>query len=267
MKLWITLIIFALPFWSFGKIEQKFLEAISLNSNLKQSDSIVTMEYPLKSFSTLNIQLENKNSDVKVYLSPLSYTKAEIYGNTSEIQKIQLKQDGEILTLILDEKSSKINGHLEIHLFTPIIKNVNLFSDGYIEITDFDNLNELQTVISGTGEIKITSRSRFYSMIKHFNCNITGSGKIVAVGDITMEDCMLTISGSGDIYLELIKTKKATVIINGSGDVRLRPTESLNGVINGYGRIYYYGDLLNPNVEINGCGEISRNNSHYYEKD
>lgn len=266
MRLWVTLLIFALPFWSFEKNEEKLFEVISRNSNLKQSDSIVTIEHSLNSFSTINVQLENKNSDIKVYLSSNSYTHAEIYGYTSDVQKIQLIQDGEILTLALDEKFSKINGFLEIHLFTPIIKNVNLFSDGHIVISDFDDLNDLQTVISGSGVIKITSRG-ITKMIKNYYCNILGSGKIVAVGDIIMEDCMLNISGNGDVNFELIKTKKATIIINGSGYVRIRPTESLNGVINGYGRIYYYGDLLNPNVEINGCGEISRNNTHYYEKD
>ena len=263
MKFLITTIVFPLLFWSFKYDEQKFLKTISLNSYLNNSDTIVKMEIPLNSFSTLNVQLGNQNSRISVLIYRDTFLHATLNTNKSNSQKIKLKQEGDALSLELDEKSSKIDGALTIIIFTPMIKSVNLFSHGYVEINDFTEINELQTKISGCGMIKINTSSLFYSTIKNLNCTVYGRGEIVFDGKIKTENCHLTVFGDGELRLKSIKTKKAIININGNGVISITPLESLSGVIYGGGRIYYYGNLKNPKVEINGGGEIKRNDYQY----
>jgi hypothetical protein len=255
MKLYIIIILGIISTYLKGNIEYN----TKLNINI--SDSLVTEEYPIVSFSNLNVQLGNKYQPITIYLSSNSYTHAYIYGDKSNISKIKIKQVGEIINITLDENSSIINSRLEIHLFTPIIKNVKLNSQGFIEIYDFDDLNELQTIISGCGAIHIrTNKSNITkSKIKNLFCEIKGSGQIFVTGKYQVENCSLNISGDGEIRLKSIDTKKASININGNGIISLTASESLKGIINGGGTIYYYGNLINPKIEINGCGEIIEN--------
>lgn len=265
MKFLIPTIVFALIFWSFKYDEQKFLKTNSLNSNLNNSDTIIKMEFPLNSLSTLNVQMGNQNSRISVFIYRDTYLHATLNTNKSNSQKIKIKQEADVLSLELDKKSSKIESDMTLILFTPMIKSVNLFSHGYVEINEFTEINELQTKISGCGMIRINSTSLFYSSIKNLNCTVYGSGEIVVDGKIKTENCHLTVFGEGELRLKSIKTKKAIINMNGNGVISITPLESLSGVIYGGGRVFYYGNLTNPKVEIHGCGELNLNDQQYTE--
>ena len=84
--------------------------------------------------------------------------------------------------------------------------------------------------------------------------NISGSGDITANGDV--QTLKAKINGSGDILATKLKSKSATIEINGSGDAIIWADNSIIAKINGSGDIKYYGNPTNVESNINGSGDI-----------
>ncbi|MBI5325119.1 MAG: DUF2807 domain-containing protein [Ignavibacteriae bacterium] len=105
--------------------------------------------------------------------------------------------------------------------------------------------------------------------------NFSGSGSIISTDSLYLDDIDIKIEGSGKVRmfgkarsitagidgsgnLELIDmtTDSAYVVINGSGDISVHATKYLKAVINGSGHIYYSGNPITKETQINGSGNI-----------
>ncbi|MEZ4941227.1 MAG: head GIN domain-containing protein [Saprospiraceae bacterium] len=90
------------------------------------------------------------------------------------------------------------------------------------------NFNEIQTLITGSGDISIDG------IADHLKCTISGSGNLDALGcPVLTAD--VTITGSGDVRLEVSESLQVT--ISGSGNVEYRGNPSLNSSISGSGKV------------------------------
>lgn len=238
-----------------GTIQRKQQFYMTTQFGASTKDSTFEKNHSLSTFSNLNVQLEN----ISIFIFPSSKSYAKIICNEETHQKIKILQEGENLTLSRDKNSSEINDNhrVIISLYTPNIKSVKLKS-GFIEINNFDDLNELETTISGCGTIRILYTG-FSSSINHLTCTINGSGKIFTDGKIDVMNGSFTIAGDGEINVKSSQIKKASTTINGKGYIYITPLESLNGSINGAGYIYYFGKSINPAITINGCGKVIAN--------
>ena len=87
--------------------------------------------------------------------------------------------------------------------------------------------------------------------------NISGSGNITGNGEV--ETLVVKINGSGNLMSKEIKSKSATITINGSGDGEVFAIDSISAKINGSGNIKYFGNPENVDTIINGSGDIKSN--------
>jgi hypothetical protein len=64
------------------------------------------------------------------------------------------------------------------------------------------------------------------------------------------------LGGSGNIYCDQLKAKAATVTLNGSGNITVYASESLDAAINGSADIRYSGSPARVNKNGKGSGNI-----------
>jgi len=85
---------------------------------------------------------------------------------------------------------------------------------------------------------------------------IAGSGNAQLKGDATVHD--VTISGSGNIQSYDLDTEKSTVVVSGSGKSEVSVSNELDVRISGSGNVNYKGDPKNVNTEITGSGKLKK---------
>lgn len=110
------------------------------------------------------------------------------------------------------------------------------------------NINNL--VLGGSGNI--VSVDTLHT--DQLNINIDGSGTVDLFG--TSNQYAISLNGSGNIELMNFITDSAHVNINGSGTIRVNAVKYLYAHINGSGNIYYKGNPLVKDLNINGSGQI-----------
>jgi len=138
-------------------------------------------------------------------------------------------------------------------------------------VNAYVTMNEVkQLSLSGSGKIigqtKITSDSLGVTVsgsgnidlevdTEELRTTISGSGNAQLKGDATAHD--FTISGSGDIQSYDLDTEKSTVVISGSGKSEVSVSNELDVKIFGSGDVYYKGDPV-INTEITGSGKLKK---------
>ena len=68
-------------------------------------------------------------------------------------------------------------------------------------------MNELETIISGCGTIRILSTG-FSSLINNLTCTINGHGEIFTDGKIDVMNGSFSIAGDGEINVKSCQLKK-----------------------------------------------------------
>ncbi len=111
-----------------------------------------------------------------------------------------------------------------------------------------EDLKELS--LSGSGNVVASKVSGDQTSF-----TITGSGKIMADGEVDKLD--ITINGSGSADLDGVAAKQATIAVNGSGDIKINASEVLDVNIAGSGDVEYRGS---PEIRKNiaGSGKFRR---------
>jgi len=104
--------------------------------------------------------------------------------------------------------------------------------------------------VQGSGNISVTGISS-----PSLTVRIAGSGTIHAAGTTARLDA--AISGSGNVLLSPLIVRDATASINGSGQIELTATHSLDASISGSGTILYTGNPAQVTKSVSGSGTIS----------
>ncbi|NVK84054.1 MAG: DUF2807 domain-containing protein [Cytophagia bacterium] len=87
---------------------------------------------------------------------------------------------------------------------------------------------------------------------------ITGSGNIELKG--SAQRARLGISGSGKYFAEELKVDDYNVTISGSGRAAINTNGELDVRISGSGSVYYSGNPTGVNTNVSGSGRVRRNN-------
>lgn len=87
---------------------------------------------------------------------------------------------------------------------------------------------------------------------------ITGSGNIELTG--SARRARLSISGSGKYFAEELKVDDYEVAISGSGRASINANGNLDVRISGSGSVYYSGNPIGVNTNVSGSGRVRRNN-------
>lgn len=130
------------------------------------------------------------------------------------------------------------------------------------------NLEEIK--VDGSGDIKVNEG--FVS--NNFKIAVNGSGDIFikdlnteslsiliyGSGDVKISgngnNSKLEIEGSGDIFMNEFVSKRVNASINGSGDMKINVVDYIKAIINGSGSIGYIGNAPTIETKVNGSGDI-----------
>ncbi|UJH91490.1 DUF2807 domain-containing protein [Antarcticibacterium sp. 1MA-6-2] len=179
--------------------------------------------------------------------------------------KIDLEAESNLLEYLETEVS---NGQLKIS----VRKGVNLEpSRNYpIKITvPFEDLDAV--TLTGSGHIKNSDVIR----AENFKLTVTGSGNmnlnlevedlegtVTGSGDVKLKgrartlDC--TVTGSGDFLAYDLKTEMVKASVTGSGDIEVSVESELAARISGSGDIKYRGNPDKQNFKTSGSGSVSK---------
>lgn len=150
-------------------------------------------------------------------------------------------------TLIIQTKpfSSLVNTRAKVTIVMPDeLYEASINGSGNIAInSQFENLEKAS--IAGSGSIN----GNVNTVYSNLNLTISGSGSIVLKG--TADELKAETSGSGKMRLTELTVQNIDCTISGSGDMYLNVEKTLKATILGSGDIFYTG---RPAIDINGSG-------------
>jgi hypothetical protein len=103
--------------------------------------------------------------------------------------------------------------------------------------------------ITGSGNINISDLAA-----ERIQFNLPGSGNISAVG--SAERVTVSLGGSGNILCEDLESKSTIVRLNGSGNITVNASESLDVNVDGSGNVRYRGNPANVDQSVAGSGSV-----------
>jgi len=139
---------------------------------------------------------------------------------------------------------------------------------GIVITVQFESINSV--VLTGSGDIV----SKDLIKADHFKATISGSGDLdlevesnslrAAVsgsGDIVLKGSTKSfeaaVAGSGDISAFHLKSDNAEIKVSGSGDVELTVQKELKARVSGSGDISYKGNPKIQDIKVSGSGDVS----------
>jgi len=150
-------------------------------------------------------------------------------------------------TLIIQTKpfSSLVNTRAKVKIVLPgELYETKISGSGQITLnSQFGSLEK--ATITGSGNIKSNVNTDYSSVY----VSITGSGNITLKG--TADDLKAVTTGSGKMQLSDLSVLDADCSIAGSGDMYLNVEQTLKATISGSGDIFYTG---RPAIDLIGLG-------------
>jgi hypothetical protein len=149
-------------------------------------------------------------------------------------------------------------------------KNSNISTNKKLLITiPFESLNAVSLVGSGN----VTAKSKIKA--KEFKATLSGSGNITldieadktealvsGSGDLILrgksDQLTTTLSGSGDIDAANLKSDNVNATVAGSGDITVYCTNNLKALVAGSGDIFYKVNPKTKETKVNGSGSITQ---------
>jgi hypothetical protein len=202
--------------------------------------------------------------EFEVYIIQDSLSMVTIEAESNLIPFIRTVQKGSSVTI--DTRDNLRNHYpMRLYIHTPDITEVRLSGSGRINadsiITTAMNLS-----LSGSGEINFNVNADAVScdisgsgsahmgvVAGHLSSNISGSGSMEFWGTADRGD--FKISGSGSVYAYDLSLLDCYATISGSGNMKVNVEDHLDVTISGSGNVYYMG---NPsvNTHISGSGSV-----------
>jgi Putative auto-transporter adhesin, head GIN domain len=133
-------------------------------------------------------------------------------------------------TLVVDIQSDTwiSNSVAEVTVTLPKLTGLEISGSGDIGSVNNLTCEDLGILISGSGDISLAGKG------KKMNAKISGSGDVKTF-DFICDDIKASVTGSGNMDLNAVKTLDAT--ISGSGDITYKGTPSVNAQVTGSGRV------------------------------
>jgi hypothetical protein len=112
---------------------------------------------------------------------------------------------------------------------------------------DVPELREL--IVNGSGDVTMNRVSQNAMTVL-----VNGSGDVSATGKV--QSLIAEIHGSGDLAFEGLRTKKTEITVTGSGDAYLEVADMLKARVSGSGDVLYAGFPGKVDKKITGSGSV-----------
>lgn len=135
---------------------------------------------------------------------------------------------------------------MEVYITTPHLEGIVQSGSGVIT-TDYFVTDHMDVVVSGSGRIETAIDALDLDAV------ISGSGRLDLSGSSNFAD--FAVSGSGKIDAYNLTLRNCEASISGSGNMWVNVDNHLKASISGSGSVFYYG---NPSIEkhISGSGNV-----------
>ncbi len=178
--------------------------------------------------------------------------------------KITVKTDSNLHEYVIVEVKNNA-------LILKIKKNTNIKTRKGVHITvPFQDISKISLVGSGDIDSKDVIKN------ENMDVSVTGSGdmileldsnavdaKVSGSGDITLSgranELEVKLSGSGDFKGGQLKSNNTQAYVSGSGDIEVNAMKSIKARVNGSGDIEYSGNPETSDTKVLGSGSISSN--------
>ncbi len=145
---------------------------------------------------------------------------------------------------------------------------LSIASAGNVDLTLY--FTEIQDiVISGAGDVKSSTPIN----VNNLNLTVSGAGDldldltaqnieclISGGGDINLKgktnSLKSTLSGAGDLYAYNLLAEKATMVVSGAGDAKINVSKEINATVSGSGSVLFKGDPQERSINIAGAGSV-----------
>ena len=173
----------------------------------------------------------------------------EVSDHENLVPHISTTVKGGTLIIRHDPKNFHVrNSEALIRIAMPALQALEINGSGNISVNSgFEGLNSIS--VSGSGEVVVDEPF----ITESLDMDISGSGKITVNGQA--DRLSISISGSGNIYGYGLEAQNAECEISGSGDAYLNVVKSLDARISGSGNINYTGQP-SISVHISGSGKV-----------
>jgi hypothetical protein len=151
-----------------------------------------------------------------------------VWADDNVIDDVVTEVDGDTLEIKMEPGSYNFSRPVKVRVCTPELRGVTM---------------------SGSGDARVRNMAG-----SSLSLAIRGSGDILAKGKVKRLEAK--ISGSGDMHLDDLRARYATVKIAGSGDMHLWVTEELEGSISGSGDIRVHGEPVVTSFRSSGSGDL-----------
>jgi hypothetical protein len=176
---------------------------------------------------------------------------------------VELKAESNLLPYIETELSGKTlkigssgvhsirqNYPIEVFIIQPKLSGLHLSGSGFIRTGYFVSEN-LDIGVSGSGEISAWVKS------EKLKTDVSGSGFVILTGNTNESD--FRISGSGTIKAYSLTQENCHASISGSGNIYVNVSKTLYAGISGSGNVFYMG-YPSVNASISGSGQVVAKN-------
>lgn len=204
-----------------------------------------------------NIQTQNRlisgfdaissSGDYQVNVIPGAEFSVQVKAESNLLPYIETELSGRTLKIgTVGVHSIRHHEPIEVLITQPELTRLNLSGSGYIKSGNFACEN-IQITISGSGDIEAQMNAKMVT------ANVSGSGNLLLAGNAGASD--FRISGSGKIMTYDLLQENCQSTISGSGDIYVQVNQTLRASISGSGCVYYIG---NPSVQssISGSGKV-----------
>jgi len=186
-----------------------------------------------------------------------------VEGNEGDIS---LKGEENLLEHIITEVK---NGKLVIKVEKGMNLKPSSWKDGIHVTVPVESINAVS--LSGSGDIvgKKTIKTESFNTsmsgsgditldvdVNSIDASMSGSGDINLSGSTT--DFNVTISGSGDIKAYELDADNVDATVSGSADIKVTANERLKARVSGSGDIHYKGNPEKLDTKTSGSGDITK---------
>lgn len=206
--------------------------------------TVITEERSVSGFSGIRIEGQ---ADLVLEQTSSEYLTIETDENL--VDYVTTRREGDVLVIGTRSNVILAPTRLVVHTGTPNIEKLEIDGSGDVSASGSLSGDRLRIDIDGSGDI--SANIDYASLVT----DIDGSGNVKLSGRANSHT--IDIDGSGDIKAPNLTTSVTTVRINGSGDVTVYASISLDVSIKGSGDVHYYGS---PSMRkaISGSGSVTR---------
>jgi Putative auto-transporter adhesin, head GIN domain len=170
--------------------------------------------------------------DIKAVISYGNTQSVRVRGYENLLGILETEVENGVLKLKYNHQYNTIrNSNVVAYIQLPALKKATTHGSGDINISGFQQGQELEVRIHGSADITVANSS--------------------------YQKALLNIYGSGDIDAQTLWAKEAEVNVHGSGYSYITVGDKLKASIYGSGNIYYWGSPVTE-VNINGSGRVMK---------